>query len=151
MDLTRADLAYNGRMARRDVADVRAEAVGRVQRVHPPHHPVTGHLRDDRRRRDRRALLVAVNHGAVVRREWPEPEAVDEANLGRRRQLRENRAQAGEVRAMQAAAVDLAGRDGPHDDLLGAADDGAEELLALGLAALLRVVQAGERAHLVVT
>ena len=51
---------------------------------------------------------------------------------------------------MQAGAVDLRGRHRAHDDPLGAADHGAVELLTLGLGALLRVVQAGERAHLVV-
>src|SRR5215211_3930010 len=38
----------------------------------------------------------------------------------------------------------------PHDDTLGTAEDRAVELFALRLAALLRVVQAGERAHPVV-
>ena len=43
----------------------------------------------------------------------------------------------------------LGGTDA-HDDALGAAQDGPKERFALGLAALLRVVQAGERADGVV-
>ena len=51
---------------------------------------------------------------------------------------------------MQPVAVDLAPADRAHDDALRAADHRAEERLALGLAALLRVVQAGQRADAVV-
>src|SRR5439155_3279501 len=58
--------------------------------------------------------------------------------------------QAGEVRAMQPLAIDRRRRDSAHDDSLGAADDRPEEGLTLGLAALLRVVQAGERADAMV-
>src|SRR5438128_1771795 len=43
---TRAD---DRRMARRDVPDVRGEAVVREDRVHPPHDTIARHLRDDRR------------------------------------------------------------------------------------------------------
>ena len=46
---------------------------------------------------------------------------------------------------MEAVAVDLGRRQRADDDTLGAAQDAAEERLALGSAALLRVVQAGER------
>ena len=70
--------------ARGDVADVRREAVARVERVEPPHEPVARHLRDDRRGRDRGALRVAVDDGDVRRGQRPEPEAVDEARLGGR-------------------------------------------------------------------
>ena len=150
MNLGGPDLAHDRRVPRRDVADVRAKAVRRIQGVHPPHHPVARHLGDDRGGGDRGALLVAVDDGAVLRRGRPEPEAVDQADLGRRRELREHGAQAGEVRAVQPFAVDLGRGNGAHDDPLGAADDGAEEPLALGLAALLRVVQERERADAVV-
>src|SRR6185295_15826771 len=61
VDARRAALAHDLRVTGRDVADVRREAVVREERVHPPHDPVTGHLRDDRGGRDRSALLVAVD------------------------------------------------------------------------------------------
>ena len=51
---------------------------------------------------------------------------------------------------MQAVPVDLAGRNHAHDHLLGAAHDGAEQLFALPLRALLRVVQERERPDAVV-
>ena len=54
-------------MSRRDVADVRREAVVREQRIHAPHQPVTSHLGDDRRGGDRGALLVAVDDGVFFR------------------------------------------------------------------------------------
>jgi hypothetical protein len=71
-------------MPRRDVADVRRESVLGIERIHPPHQPVARHLRDDRRRGDRGTLLVAVDDGAMLGRGRAEPEAVDEAGLGRR-------------------------------------------------------------------
>jgi hypothetical protein len=52
---------------------------------------------------------------------------------------------------VQPRAVDLGRRHRPDDDPLRAAEHRAVELLTLGLGALLRVVQAGERTHLVVT
>src|SRR3954454_19157934 len=58
VDPRRAALADDLRMTGRDVADVRREAIVREERVHPPHDAVTRDLRDDRRGRDRRALLV---------------------------------------------------------------------------------------------
>ena len=85
MDLAGPALANDGGVRRRDVADVRAEAVVRVERVEPAHVAVARHLRDDRRGRDRGALRVAVDDRAVRRRRRAEPEAVDEADLRGRR------------------------------------------------------------------
>jgi hypothetical protein len=86
----------------------------------------------------------------VRRRGRPEPEAVDEAGLGRRRERVQRRPEPRQVRAVQAVVVDLARRDHADGDPLGAADDGAEELLALRLGALLRVVQERKWPHAVV-
>src|SRR5581483_11223327 len=82
-------------------------------------------------------------------RERTEAEAVDEARLRRRRQLRQHRSQPREVGLVQSVAVDVARGDRAHDDLLRARDDGAEQLLPAFLAALLRVVEVREPAHLV--
>ena len=107
MLLGRAVLAHRRRVPGRDVADVAGEAVAWVERVEAAHHPVARHLRDDRRGRDRGALGVAVDDGAVLRRGRAEPEAVDEARLRRRREIGEDRAQPPEVRLAQAVAVDV--------------------------------------------
>ena len=64
MDLARAELPHDPRVGRRDVADVRDEPVAGIHRVGGVHVPVTGHLGDDRRRGDRGALRVAVDHGS---------------------------------------------------------------------------------------
>ena len=72
------------RSGRRDVADVRREAVVRKDRVHPAHDAVAGDLGDDRGGGDRGALLVPVDHSLMLGRGRPEPEAVDEAGFGRR-------------------------------------------------------------------
>src|SRR5204863_1941190 len=79
-----------------------------------------------------------------------ELEPVDEARLGRRGQGVQHRAEAGEVRAVQAVPVDLARRDNADDHLLRTSDHGTEELLALRGRALLRVVQERERPDAVV-
>ena len=122
----------------------------REERVEAAHQPVAGDLRDDRRGRDRRALLVAVDDGGVRRRRRPEAEAVDEARLGRRRQRREHDAQAGEVAAVEAARSISPCEIDADGDPLGAGDDRAEELLAPLGRTLLRVVQERERADAVV-
>src|SRR5437868_3640680 len=53
VDLARADGAHDRRVAGRDVADMRREAVLREERVEPAHRAVAHDLRDDRRGRDR--------------------------------------------------------------------------------------------------
>ena len=83
-------------------------------------------------------------------RERAEPEAVDQADLGGRRERGERLAQAAQVRAVQAVAVDGAGRDHADGDPGRAARHRAEELLALRGVDLLRVVQERERADGVV-
>ena len=57
-------------------------------------------------------------------RERAESEAVDEARLRRRRQRVQHRAQTGEVRLVQAVAIDVAGGNRAHDDLLRATEHG---------------------------
>src|SRR6476646_7014236 len=146
----RAAGAHDRGVAGRDVADVPCEAVRGIERVEAAHQAVARHLRHDRGRGNRRAFLVAVDDGSVLRRSRAEPEAVDEAGLGRRSQRLEHRPQAGEVRAVQAVAVDVAGRDHAHGDALRARDDGAEEVLAPLRRALLRVVEKAERPDAVV-
>ena len=90
MLLARPMLADDRGVPRRDVADVRREAVPRVERVEPAHDAVAGHLRHDRGGRDRRALRVAVHHRLMLGRGRPEPEAVDEARLRGRCEIREH-------------------------------------------------------------
>jgi len=150
MDLARPPLAYDGRMAGRDVAHMVLEAETGVQRGRPPHVTVTRHLRHDRRGRDRGAPFVAVHHRPVRRRGGTEAKTVDEAGLGRRRQRGEHGAKPGEVRAVQPVSVDLARRNHTYGDLLGAADDRPEELLPPLAGDLLGVVQQRERPHTVV-
>jgi hypothetical protein len=122
----------------------------RVERREPPHRPVAHDLRDDGRCRDRRALLVPVDDRAVLRRRRAEPEAVDEADLRRRRELRQDRPHRGEVRPMQPVGVDLAGRDRAHRDPLRAADHGAKQRLTARRRQLLRIVEERERPDTVV-
>ena len=122
----------------------------RIERREPSHRPVPHDLGDDRRGRDRRALLVAVDDGLVLGRSRAQSKAVDEADLGRRRQLPEDRPHGGEIRAVQAVRIDLPRRDRADGDLLGAADDGPEQRLARRGSELLRVVQQRERPHPVV-
>ena len=68
MDVGRPARADGRRVTRRDVADVRREAVVRKQRVHPAHRAVADDLGDDRRGCDRRALRVAVDERPMVGR-----------------------------------------------------------------------------------
>ena len=146
MQLAGPERAHRRRVLRRDVADVRAEPVPRVERIEPTHDAVTHHLRDDGRGRDRGAARVAVHERPVRRRGAPEPEPVHETRLGRRMQVGEDGPQAREIRAMEPGAVDISDGHDPDADARRAADDAVEELLALLVADLLRVVQARERA-----
>ena len=105
------------RVARRDVADVRREAVVRDRAR--PSGASSGRGRPSRRstpprspRSSRRRRRPRVCSGA----ERPEPEAVDEARLGGRRERVQRTSAAREVRAVQPGAVDLAGRDDAHGD-----------------------------------
>ena len=103
-----------------------------------------------------KADLVGPETRAAAREEWSRrvsPEVpvmlTSSVSLRGRRQRVQHRAQPGEVRLVQSVAVDVAGRDRAHDDLLRAAEHGVEELLAPVLGALLRVVQIRERPHAV--
>src|SRR5579884_3146021 len=129
---------------RGDVADVRAEAVARVDRVRRPHVAVARHLRDDRGGGDRGALLVAVDDRAVRGRARAEAEAVDEAGVGRLAGP-ERLAQAAEVRAVEPVPVDHGRREDVDGDPLGAGEHRAVHRLARLAVELLRVVQERER------
>src|SRR6266487_816422 len=150
VDARWSTLTHDLGMARRDVPDMRGEAVMREERVHPPHKTVTRHLGDDRGRGDRGALLVTVDDRAVGRRRRAKAEAVDETCFGRRRQRVQDLAHRREVRFVQAVAIDRAVRNHPHDHLLRAAQHRVEQLFATLRRALLRVVEIPERSHLVV-
>src|SRR5204862_2311091 len=99
VDLAGTDRPHDRAVCRRDVPDVRAEAVRGIERIGGEHVAVAGLLRDDRRGRDRGALLVTVDDGAVLGCGRPEPEAVDETDVG---------PLAGPQRRAQAAAGRLA-------------------------------------------
>jgi hypothetical protein len=114
------------------------------------HVAVAGYIGDDRGRRDRGALLVAVDDGAMRRREGAELEPVDQAHLsglaGPQRLP-----QSAQVRAMQPVPVDHRRREHAHRHPLGRGEDGPVELLALLGPALLGVVQERERPYAMVS
>src|SRR5438270_654890 len=107
-----------------------------IERVEPVHETVACDLRDDRCSCDRSALLVAVDDCGVRGRERAESEAVDEAHLRRRRQRVQHRAQTGEVRLVQAVAIDVAGGNRAHDDRPRATEDAAARRFAAAREAL---------------
>jgi hypothetical protein len=145
VDLARAALPHDPGVPGCDVSDVRGEAVAGIERVEPPHRSVADDLGHDGGRCDRGAPLVAVDDRHVLWSTGPEAETVDEAGLGRRGKRMQGPPQAREIRAVQALSIDLGRRDRLHRDLCRAAKHGAEELLSLLRAHLLRVVQKGER------
>ena len=122
----------------------------RIQGGKPPHRSVADNLRDNRRRSDRRALLVAVDHRFVLGRGRAEPKPVDEADLRRWRKLPEDRPHRGQVRAMESVGVDLAGRDRPNGDLGATGHDCAKQFLPSSGRQLLGVVQQRQRPYSVV-
>src|SRR5438874_11329524 len=124
VDLGRPALAHYRRVPGRDVADVRGKAVVRIESGEAPHRSVADDLRDDRGGGDRRTLLVPVDDRLVLRRGRAEPEAVDETDLRGWREVPEDRPHCGQVRAMQAVGVDLAGRDRSHRNLRATRQDG---------------------------
>ena len=88
------------RVRRCDVADVRHEAVARVDRVEPAHHAIANDLRHDRGGCDRGASRIAVDERAMRRRSRPEPKAVDETCVRGRMEIGEDSSQRAEVRAV---------------------------------------------------
>src|SRR5919106_423494 len=149
MHVRGAERPHGGRVRGRDVADVRHEPVAGIEGVEAAHNAVTDDLRHDRSRCNGGALAVAVHDRAVRRRARAEPKAVDETRLRRRMQVCENGTEAGEIRAVEPGAVDLAVRHETHADLRRTAHDRVEERLALIVRELLRVVQVAERADAV--
>ena len=145
MDLARTELPHDARMPRRDVTDVRREAVAWKERVQAAHGAITDDLGDDRGGSDRSASLVAVDDRNVLRSARPKAKTVHEARLGGRRQSVKGTAETSEIRAVEALAVDLARRDHLHRDARRAPEDGPEELLPVPGADLLRVVQLRKR------
>ncbi len=145
MDGRGTEDANRPRVRRGDVADVRHEAVARIERIEPAHHAIPYDLRDDRGGGDRRASRVAVDECAMRGRSGAEPKSVDETSIRRWMEIGEDRPQRGEVRAMQTRAVDLESRNDSNADLRGTAEHRAEERLALFGGNLLGVVQPGKR------
>ena len=97
MDLARAALPHDPGVPRRDVADVRREAVTRKERVQTMHGAITNDLGDDRGGCDRSAALVAVDDRDMLRSARPKAETVHEARLGGRRQRVKRPAQTREI------------------------------------------------------
>jgi len=134
-------------MRGRDVADVRDEAVSGIESVQAPHHAVSDDLGHDRCSGDRRAAGVAVDDGAMRWCRRAEPEAVDEASVSGRIQIREDGAEPREIRAVETGSVDLARRHYSHTDRRSTRGDGLEQHLALVRQDLLGVVQRRQRAN----
>ena len=147
MEIRRAEYANRPRVRRSDVADVGDEAVAWIEGVEPAHHAIPYDFRHDGGGRDRGAPRVAVDECTMRRRSRTEAKTVDEARLCGRMEIGENGAERCEVRAVKAGTVDLPRGDDANADLRGAAHHRVEELLALFVTDLLRVVQPGERAN----
>ena len=144
MDVARPVLADEPRMSWRDVADMGGEAVARIERVHAEHRPVADDLGHDRRRGDRCAPFVTVDDRDVLGRRRPQPETVDEAGLGRRRQSVECPSQPVQVRAVQTGAVDLTRGIDLYRHPRRGCEKRAEQLLSILGRDLLRIVQLRE-------
>ena len=149
MDLAGPSLAHDLRVRRRDVADVRREAVARIHRVRGAHVAVARHLGDDRGGGDRGALRVAVDDRPMLRCGRAQLEAVDQRDVGGLTGP-ERRPQPLQVAAVQPVAVDHRGRVDVDRDSLGARENRVVQLVAHCFADLLRVVQERERADAVV-
>ena len=144
-------LADEPRVARRDVADVRREAVTRVERVHPAHRAVADDLGHDRCGGDRGAPLVTVDDRDVLGRGRAEAKTVHQTRFSGRRQRVQRPTQAVQVRAVQTDAIDLTRRDDLDGDARRARKHGPEQLLTILGRDLLRVVQLRQRPNPVVT
>ena len=114
--------ADDGRVAGRDVADVRGEAVVRVEGVHPAHGPVATTLATIDAAATAALFVATVHDRSVHRRERAQPEPVDETGLRGRGECGKRLPQPAEVRAAEAVAVDRRGRDDPDGDSRGASD-----------------------------
>jgi hypothetical protein len=134
-------------VSRGDVADVRDEAVARIQGVEAAHDAVADDLRDDRRGSDGCTPRVAVHDRAVRRSGRSETEAVHETCLGRRMKVGQNRTHAREIRAVESLSIDCTYGNDPDADRRRARADGLEEDLPLLDRDLLRVIQRGERPY----
>ena len=138
-------------MLGRDVANVRGESVVRVERVQTAHRAITDYLGDNRRGRDRGALLVSVYNRLVLWSVRAEPESIHQTRLSRRRQVLEYAPQAGQIAGVQSDPVDLDVGDDPDRDAFGAPENGAKKLFSLLGSELLGIVQEGERPYAVVS
>ena len=136
------------RVRGRDVADVRDEAVARIERVEASHHAIPDDLRHDRRRGDRRASRVTVDERSMRRRGCAETEPVDETGVCRRMEISKNGSKRCQIRAVKARTIDLSSGNRANADLRRAADDRMKELLPLFVADLLGVVQSRQRPDL---
>jgi hypothetical protein len=120
-----------------------------MARVGAAHEAVTGDLGDDRGGGDRRALAVAVDHGAaLVAVHLADREAVAEQDAPRTGDLQQRFAQRGQVGLVQAAVVDAARTPRDDRDARGDAQHHRVQRLARLLGVLLGVVEQPERANL---
>ena len=86
MNRGRPVLADARRVTRRDVADMGREPVLREERIEAAHDAIADDLGHDRGGGDGGAAAVAADDGEVLGRLLAEAEAVDEADLGGRRE-----------------------------------------------------------------
>ncbi len=147
MEICGAKGAHRLGMRRRDVPDVRDEAVPRVESVEATHDPISHDLGHDRGGRNRRASSVPVHDRLVRRCRRPESKAVDEAGIRGGMEVREDSAQSREVRAVQPRSVDLARGHDPDAHAGRSRQHGLEKNLAVLSRHLLGVVQCRERSN----
>jgi len=147
MQVGRAEGAHSPRVRRRDVPDVRDEAVPRVESVEATHDPISHDLGHDRGGRNRCAASVPVHDRLVRRCRRPESKSVDEAGVCRGVEIPENGAQSREVQAVQPRSVDLARGHDPDAHAGRSRQHGLEENLAVLSRHLLGVVQCRERSN----
>jgi hypothetical protein len=123
------------------VALVQREAVLRPGLVQLGHDPVPGDLRHHARRRHARGDPVALPYGEAGDVEAVDREAVGQHVLGAHGERGERAPHPGEVAHVQAAAVDLAGRDHHHGVVQRLAQHPLVDPLPRGGAEQLRVGQ----------
>ncbi len=145
MEARRAEHTNRTRVGGRDVADVRREAVARVESVEAPHHSVPDHLRHDRGGRDGRTASVTVDERSMRWCSRAETEPVDETGVCGRMEVGEHRSQRRQIGAVEPGAIDLGSGDHADADPRRTADDRVEELLAFFVPYLFGVVQSRQR------
>jgi len=145
MELRGPESAHGFRVGRRDVPDVRDEAVARIEGVQTPHHSVPNDLGHDRGSSNRRAPGVPIHDGLVRRSTRTESKAVNEAGICGRMEVCEDSTQSRKVRAVEARAVDLARGHDADAHARRRSQHCLEQHFPLVRRNLLRVVQRRER------